>query len=148
MVLREHKESTRNLLTPRLLNTFREHMRFYETPLKNPSAASLSLLLGMVVIAATALSLRISNAEQLAQNAEPITTTIPIDPFLSEMQKLIQNDREQKLTSHTLAQQKTITETKPIRTTTTVTGPKETTTAKTTSTVPTSKKADRTTKTS
>ena len=115
-------------------------MRFYQTPLKNPSAASLSFLLGIIVIAAVALSLHISSAEQLAKNAKPITTTIPIDPFLPEMQKLIQNDREQKLTSHTPAQSKTITETKPIQTTTVIPQPKTTT--------PITKKSDRTTKTS
>lgn len=117
-----------------------EPMHFYETPLKNPSAASLSLLLGIVVIAAIVLSLRISNAEKLTSSAETITNTTPIDPVLPETQKLIQDDREQKFTSYTPAQQKTITETKPIQTTTIIPKPS--------ATVPITKKSDRTTKTS
>ncbi len=121
-------------------------MRFYQSPMKNPAATSLSFILGVVVITAMVLSLRISDAGRLAQNAEPTLETIPIDPALSETQRMIQEDREQKLKNSTPALQKTITETKPVKTTTLV--PSSTTTSSSASSAATTKKANRTTKTS
>ena len=120
-------------------------MRFYQSPIKNPAATSLSFMLGAVVIAATVLSLRVADANRLAQSAEPTVETIPIDPALSETQRLIQDDRGQKLKSSTSALQKTITETKPVTTTTLVPSSTSTTSSSSTSTT---KKANRTTKTS
>ncbi len=117
-------------------------MHTYQSPLKNTSAASLSLLLGLVVIAAIALSLRVSNNDQLSQQAEPVSETAPVDSSISETQRLIQSDREQKLGSRTPAEQKTLTETKPVTTTITVPAPQKATPA------PAKKKSDRTTKTS
>lgn len=117
-------------------------MRTYQSPLKNTSAASLSLLLGIVVIAAIALSIRVSESDGLSQKAEPVSETIPVDSSISETQRLIQRDREQKLGSRTPAEQKTLTETKPVTTTITVPAPQKTTPA------PAKKKSDRTTKTS
>ncbi|QQS15986.1 MAG: hypothetical protein IPK84_01295 [Candidatus Moraniibacteriota bacterium] len=121
-------------------------MRFYQSPIKNPAATSLSFLLGAVVITAIVLSLRVADSGRLAQNAEQTTETIPIDPALSETQRIIQEDREQKLKSSTPALQKTITETKPVKTTTLV--PSSTSTSSSSSSSTTTKKADRTTRTS
>lgn len=117
-------------------------MQTYRSPLKNTSTAILSLLLGLVVIAAIALSIRVSSNKQLSKKSEPVSETVPIDPMVSETQRLIQNDREQKLGSRTPAEQKTVTETKPVTTTTLVPVPQTSTPA------PAKKKSDRTTKTS
>ncbi len=117
-------------------------MRFYQTPLKNPSAATLSFLMGLVTIAAIILSLRVADSDQLSQKAEPIIETVPIDPKFPEIQRVIRDNREQKLSGIAPAKEKTVTETKPVQTTITVPAPK----AATPST--TQKKSDRTTKTS
>ncbi len=110
--------------------------------MKNPAAASFSLLLGLVIITAIALSLRINDHDRLAQKAEPIAETTPVDPKLSETQRALQIDREQKLGKTIPAEEKTITETKPLQTTTVVPTPKAATPA------PIENKPDRTTKTS
>lgn len=117
-------------------------MKTYTSPIRNTSAATLSLLLGLIIITTIALSIRISSNEQLSKKADPIYETTPVDPSISEIQRLIQNDREQKLESRTPAEQKTVTETKPVTTTTLVPTPQTTTPA------PAKKKSDRTTKTS
>lgn len=117
-------------------------MQTYTSPMRNTSAATLSFLLGLVVIVAIALSIRISSNEQLSKKAEPVYETVPVNPSISETQRRIQHDREQKLGSRTPAEQKTVTETKPVTTTTLVPAPQATTPA------PTEKKSDRTTKTS
>ncbi|QQR77101.1 MAG: hypothetical protein IPJ67_03005 [Candidatus Moraniibacteriota bacterium] len=121
-------------------------MPFYQSPIKNPAVTSLTFLLGVMVIVAITLSLRVADAERLAKNAEPSIETIPIDPKLSEIQRNIQADREQKLKSSTPALQKTITETKPVTTTTLV--PAQQTASTNPSSTTTPKKSNRTTKTS
>ena len=56
-------------------------MYFYQPPRKNPAAASLSLLLGLVVIAEMALSFRVADNDRLIQKAEPLVVdTTPVDP--------------------------------------------------------------------
>lgn len=117
-------------------------MRFYQTPLKNPAATSLSLLLGIVVIAATVLSLRVANTDRLTQQSTPLSETSPVDPAIASTQQAIQNDREQKLRNNTPREQKTVTETTSVRTTTTAPTPK------TTAPIPAAQKSNRTTKTS
>lgn len=121
-------------------------MPFYHSPIKNPAVTSLTFLLGVMVIVAITLSLRVADAERLAKNAEPSIETIPIDPKLSEIQQSIQTDREQKLKSSTPALQKTITETKPVTTTTLVPAPQAASTSSSSTATP--KKSNRTTKTS
>ena len=117
-------------------------MQTYKTPLKNPAAASFSLLLGLVVIAAMALSLRIADNEQLTQKADSVSETSPVDPLVSGTQQMIQNDREGKLGAQIPIEQKTTTTTQPTKTTTLVPTPTPTTPA------PAAKKSNRTTKTS
>lgn len=121
-------------------------MPFYQSPLKNPAATSLSFILGGVVIAAIVLSLRVADTDRLVKNAETNTETIPIDPALSQIQRGIQTDREQKLKNSTPAIQKTITETKPVTTTTLV--PVQQKTSSNTSSATTTTKPNRTTRTS
>ncbi len=121
-------------------------MPFYQSPIKNPAATSLTFLLGVMVIVAITLSLRVADTERLAKNSEPSIETLPIDPKLSEIQRNIQADREQKLKSSTPALQKTITETKPVTTTTLVPVPQTASTSPSSTATP--KKSNRTTKTS
>ena len=121
-------------------------MRFYQSPMKNPAATSLSFALGGVVIAAIVLSLRVADTDRLVKNTETNTETIPIDPALSHIQRSIQTDREQKLKNSTPAVQKTLTETKPVTTTTLV--PIQQKTSSNTSSATTTPKPNRTTRTS
>jgi len=59
-------------------------MQTYQTPLKNPAAASLSLLMGLIVIAAIVLSLRVANSDQLSKKIEIAPETLPIDSSVPE----------------------------------------------------------------
>lgn len=117
-------------------------MRFYQSPIKSPAAASLSFLLGLVTIGAIVLSLRVGDNNRLSESTETKTETLPIDPTLSDIQQYIHANREQALRGNTHAPEKTVTETRPIKTTTVVPAPKASTPA------PTKKKSDRTTRTS
>ena len=114
--------------------------------MKNPAATSLTFVLGVMVIVAITLSLRVADSERLAKSAEPNTETVPIDPSLAEIQRNIQADREQKLRNSTPALQKTVVETKPVTTTKLVPAPQ--TASTTSSSTATPKKPSRTTKTS
>ncbi len=117
-------------------------MQTYKPPLRSASTASLSFLLGIVVIVAITLSLRVADNNRLSKKADLVSKTVPVDPSISETQLLIQNDREQKLRNRIPAEQKTITETKPVTAITTAPASQATTPA------PATKKSDRTTKTS